>query len=185
MLILGACCRTTVYVESFSPLETGLELQYTILTIRNKIHTVYLLMMQSMLQVSFEITLPKPSSEVHRFLVFCTQIMVLNSGMPFNLHCLWLAHLISLLCYRALLVISCFRKKFAGTLSSKEIVGSKHVICLVNYSILVKWFRKCISPFQHRVSLTWFQQLQSVPRRKDWLKSMLVHICHYQLSGFG
>lgn len=30
--------------------------------------------------------------------------------------------------FRVLLVVSCFRKKFAGITSEKEILGSKHVI---------------------------------------------------------
>ncbi|KAL3655225.1 hypothetical protein CASFOL_001011 [Castilleja foliolosa] len=74
MLILGACCRTSVYVESFSPLETGCHLKsYS----------------QSLLQ---------------KFI----------GSLPFSAR-LW-----------ALLVVSCFRKKFHGILSEKEILGSKH-----------------------------------------------------------
>ncbi|GFP86506.1 cst complex subunit ctc1 [Phtheirospermum japonicum] len=74
MLILGACCRTSVYVESFSPLETGCYL---------KSHS------QSLLQKFID-------------------------SLPFSAR-LW-----------ALLVVSCFRKKFGGVLSEKEILGSKH-----------------------------------------------------------
>ncbi|KAK6139036.1 hypothetical protein DH2020_027222 [Rehmannia glutinosa] len=74
MLILGACCITSVYVESFSPLETGCHL---------KLHS------QSLLQKFID------------SLSFAAR--------------LW-----------ALLVVSCFRKKFAGILSEKEILGSKH-----------------------------------------------------------
>ncbi|KAI3465390.1 hypothetical protein Pfo_022053 [Paulownia fortunei] len=74
MLILGACCRTSVYVESFSPLETRCHL---------KSHS------QSLLQKFID------------SLYFAAR--------------LW-----------ALLVVSCFRKKFSGILSEKEILGSKH-----------------------------------------------------------
>ncbi|KAK4429060.1 CST complex subunit CTC1 [Sesamum alatum] len=74
MLILGACCRTSMYVESFSPLETRCHL---------KSHS------QTLLQ---------------KFI----------NSLPFAAR-LW-----------ALLVVSCFRKKFAGILPEKVILGSKH-----------------------------------------------------------
>ncbi|XP_011083799.1 CST complex subunit CTC1 [Sesamum indicum] len=74
MLILGACCRTSMYVESFSPLETRGHL---------KSHS------QTLLQ---------------KFI----------NSLPFAAR-LW-----------ALLVVSCFRKKFAGILPEKVILGSKH-----------------------------------------------------------
>ncbi|KAK6160745.1 hypothetical protein DH2020_004126 [Rehmannia glutinosa] len=81
MLILGACCITSVYVESFSPLETGCHL---------KLHS------QSLLQKFID------------SLSFAAR--------------LW-----------ALLVVSCFRKKFAGILSEKEILGSKHQGVLLEF----------------------------------------------------
>ncbi|KAL9172439.1 hypothetical protein ABFS82_03G047100 [Erythranthe guttata] len=74
MLILGACCRTSVYVESFSPLETGCHSRSC-----------------------------SPSS-----------LQKCINSLSFAAR-LW-----------ALLVISCFGKKFAGILSEKEIFGSKH-----------------------------------------------------------
>ncbi|KAL2455141.1 conserved telomere maintenance component 1 [Abeliophyllum distichum] len=74
MFILGACFRTSICVESFSPLETGCHL---------KSHS------QSRLQKFID------------SLTFSARLWVL-------------------------LVISCFRKKFAGILSEKDIIGSKH-----------------------------------------------------------
>ncbi|KAL8523974.1 hypothetical protein ACS0TY_013800 [Phlomoides rotata] len=74
MFILDACCKTSVHVESFSPLESRCHL---------KSHSPSLL---------------------QKF------IDSLSSAARF-----W-----------SLLVISCFRKKFTGILSAKEILGSKH-----------------------------------------------------------
>ncbi|KAL0360789.1 UNVERIFIED_CONTAM: CST complex subunit CTC1 [Sesamum radiatum] len=77
MLILGACCRTSVYVESFSPLETRCHL---------KSHS------------------ERTQTLLQKFI----------NSLPFAAR-LW-----------ALLVVSCFRKKFAGILPEKAILGSKH-----------------------------------------------------------
>ncbi|KAG8389990.1 hypothetical protein BUALT_Bualt01G0036800 [Buddleja alternifolia] len=74
IMILGACCRTSLYMESFSPLETGCH---------SKSHS------QSLLQKFMD-------------------------SLSFSAR-LWV-----------LLVISSFRKKFAGIISDKEILGSKH-----------------------------------------------------------
>ncbi|GER36343.1 CST complex subunit CTC1 [Striga asiatica] len=74
MMILGACFRTSIRVESFSPLETGCRL---------KSHS---------------------QSPLQKFI----------DSLSFAAR-LW-----------ALLVASCFRKKFAGIFSEKEILGSKH-----------------------------------------------------------
>ncbi|XP_059453022.1 CST complex subunit CTC1 isoform X2 [Corylus avellana] len=74
MVILGACFKTSIIVESFSPLETGC-------------HVVS--QSQSMLGKFVE------------SLVYSARLWVL-------------------------LVVSCFRKKFAGITSEKEILGSKH-----------------------------------------------------------
>ncbi|KAJ4963941.1 hypothetical protein NE237_023880 [Protea cynaroides] len=74
ILLLGACCKTTIYVESFSPLESQCHIR---------------LQSQSLL---------------HKFigtLAFSSRLWVL-------------------------LTVSCFRKKFAGILSEKKILGSKH-----------------------------------------------------------
>ncbi|KAL0288373.1 UNVERIFIED_CONTAM: CST complex subunit CTC1 [Sesamum angustifolium] len=77
MLILGACCRTSVYVESFSPLETRCHL---------KSHS------------------QRTQTLLQKFI----------NSLTFAAR-LW-----------ALLVVSCFRKKFAGVLPEKAIFGSKH-----------------------------------------------------------
>ncbi|KAM1133584.1 hypothetical protein ACFX19_043527 [Malus domestica] len=74
MLILGACFKTSVIVESFSPLETGCHV---------------LLHSQSSLEKFVE------------SLAFSARLWVL-------------------------LVATCFRKKFAGILSEKEILGTKY-----------------------------------------------------------
>lgn len=75
MLILGACTRTSMHLESFSPLESWCHL---------KQHS------RSLLQKFID-------------------------SLPFAAR-LW-----------GLLVVSCLRKLFAGILSEKEILGSKHV----------------------------------------------------------
>ncbi|KAL0438659.1 UNVERIFIED_CONTAM: CST complex subunit CTC1 [Sesamum latifolium] len=77
MLILSACCRTSVYVESFSPLETRCHL---------KSHS------------------QRTQTLLQKFI----------NSLPFAAR-LWV-----------LLVVSCFRKKFAGILPEKAILGSKH-----------------------------------------------------------
>lgn len=47
----------------------------------------------------------------------------------------YMVHLFDwMICFRVLLLVSSFRKKFAGVLSEKEILGSKHVIFLSLYS---------------------------------------------------
>ncbi|KAF5740713.1 CST complex subunit CTC1 [Tripterygium wilfordii] len=74
VLILGACFKTSITIESFSPLESGC-------------HAVL-----------------RSQSQLGRFI----------ESLTFSAR-LW-----------ALLVVSCFRKKFAGILSEKEILGSKH-----------------------------------------------------------
>ncbi|XP_015884731.3 CST complex subunit CTC1 isoform X3 [Ziziphus jujuba] len=74
MLILGACFKTSITVERFSPLETGCHL------------------------------LPESQSMLGNFV----------GSLAFSAR-LWV-----------LLLVSCFRKKFAGFLSEKEILGSKH-----------------------------------------------------------
>ncbi|KAI9200887.1 hypothetical protein LWI28_014534 [Acer negundo] len=74
ILILGACFKTSIIVESFSPLEVGCYIN-------------------AMLQ-----------STLGKFM----------DSLSFSAK-LW-----------ALLVVSCFRKKFSGILSEKEILGSKH-----------------------------------------------------------
>ncbi|KZV28878.1 hypothetical protein F511_13673 [Dorcoceras hygrometricum] len=74
MLILGACCRTSVNLKSFSPLETGFYLK-------------------------------SYSPSLLQKFIDC---------LPYSTR-LWV-----------LLVVSCFRKKFIGILSEKEILGSKH-----------------------------------------------------------
>ncbi|KAK4390602.1 CST complex subunit CTC1 [Sesamum angolense] len=83
MLILGACCRTSVYVESFSPLETRCHL---------KSHS------------------QRTQTLLQKFI----------NSLTFAAR-LW-----------ALLVVSCFRKKFAGVLPEKAIFGSKHVLPIAN-----------------------------------------------------
>ncbi|KAL0325645.1 UNVERIFIED_CONTAM: CST complex subunit CTC1 [Sesamum radiatum] len=77
MLILGACCRTSMYVESFSPLETRCHL---------KSHS------------------QRTQTLLQKFI----------NSLTFAAR-LW-----------TLLVVSCFRKKFAGVLPEKAIFGSKH-----------------------------------------------------------
>ncbi|XP_037493187.1 CST complex subunit CTC1 isoform X2 [Jatropha curcas] len=74
MLILGACFKTSIIIESFSPLETGCHI------------------------------VSQSQSLLGKFI----------ESLAFSAR-LW-----------ALLIISCFRKKFAGILSEKEILGSKH-----------------------------------------------------------
>ncbi|XP_043714330.1 CST complex subunit CTC1-like isoform X2 [Telopea speciosissima] len=74
MLLLGACCKTTINVESFSSVESQCHIR---------------LQSQSLL---------------HKFI----------GTLAFSAR-LWV-----------LLTVSCFRKKFAGTLSEKKILGSKY-----------------------------------------------------------
>ncbi|XP_042495494.1 CST complex subunit CTC1 [Macadamia integrifolia] len=74
ILLLGACCKTTINVESFSPWESQCHIR---------------LQTQSLL---------------HKFI----------GTLSFSAR-LWV-----------LLTVSCFRKKFAGILSEKKILGSKH-----------------------------------------------------------
>jgi len=44
-----------------------------------------------------------------------------------------------LFCGRVLLLVSSFRKKFAGILSDKEILGSKHVIFFLWVQSVLSW----------------------------------------------
>ncbi|KAJ6335161.1 hypothetical protein OIU78_011909 [Salix suchowensis] len=74
MLVLGACFKTSITVESFSPLETGCHM------------------------------VAQSQNQLGKFI----------ESLTFSAR-LW-----------TLLVISCFRKKFTGILSEKEILGSKH-----------------------------------------------------------
>ncbi|PQP99936.1 CST complex subunit CTC1 isoform X1 [Prunus yedoensis var. nudiflora] len=74
ILILGACFKTSIIVESFSPLETGCHI------------------------------LPQSQSSLGKFV----------ESLTFSAR-LWV-----------LLIASCFRKKFSGILSEKEILGTKH-----------------------------------------------------------
>ncbi|KAK9270684.1 hypothetical protein L1049_026266 [Liquidambar formosana] len=74
MLILGACVKTSINVESFSPLETGCHM------------------------------VSQSQSLLGKFI----------ESLSFSAR-LWV-----------LLVVSCFKKKFDGILSVKEILGSKH-----------------------------------------------------------
>ncbi|XP_051123646.1 CST complex subunit CTC1 isoform X2 [Andrographis paniculata] len=101
ILILGACYRTSVHVEFFSPLETGCH---------QKAHS------QSLLQ-KFINSLSFPAR-------------------------LW-----------TLLLVSSFKKKFAGVVSKKEILGSKHTPGLAQ-----KYANGHLSPsaFQHRGVLVEF-----------------------------
>ncbi|XP_073142010.1 CST complex subunit CTC1 isoform X2 [Henckelia pumila] len=114
MLILGACCRTSVNLKSFSPLETGFYL---------KSHS------HSLLQKFID----------------C---------LPYSTR-LWV-----------LLVISCFRKKFTGVLSDKEILGSKHKeglaqkyalshlpqsIFHVRHGVLLEFCKLSLCPVDHEV----------------------------------
>ncbi|KAE9616299.1 putative CST complex subunit CTC1, plant protein [Lupinus albus] len=76
IIILGACIKTSIIVESFSPLETGCNVVL------------------------------QPRSMLGKFI----------QSLPFSAR-LWV-----------LLLASSLRKKFAGTLSDKEILGTQHVI---------------------------------------------------------
>ncbi|CAK9177344.1 unnamed protein product, partial [Ilex paraguariensis] len=90
ILILGACMKTSMYVQSFSPMETGCHIGSQLQSLLGKfIDSV----------------------------VFSARLWVL-------------------------LVISCFRKKFAGILSEKEILGSKHPVVpsfTVSYYAELMW----------------------------------------------
>ncbi|KAM7517103.1 hypothetical protein LguiA_006686 [Lonicera macranthoides] len=79
VLVLGACCKTSICVKSFSPMETGCCISSQSQSLMGK---------------------------------------YINS-LAFSAR-LWV-----------LLVISCFRKKFSGILSEKQILGSKHKAGLV------------------------------------------------------
>ncbi|CAJ1978407.1 unnamed protein product [Sphenostylis stenocarpa] len=95
IIILGACIKTSIVVQSFSPSETVL--------------------------VAYSYPLQKSDNSVQYCrcnVVFPSTGMLgkFTQSLPFSAR-LWV-----------LLLVSSFRKKFAGVLSDKEILGSKHVL---------------------------------------------------------
>lgn len=85
-----------------------------------------------LLQVSRPFTVKVYVGEVYGHLTFFGKTMVFNlyaaSIGPRNTD-FYLVDLLNwMICFRLLLLVSSFRKMFAGVLSEKEIVGSKNVI---------------------------------------------------------
>ncbi|KAK7405405.1 hypothetical protein VNO78_06677 [Psophocarpus tetragonolobus] len=107
VLILGACIKTSIIVQSFSPLETVCNVVF-------------------------------PSTGMLGKFI---------QSLPFSAR-LWV-----------LLLVSSFRKKFAGILSEKEIFGSKHVIYLLRVESLLSFAEAfCSVLFLTKYLFLWFHQ---------------------------
>lgn len=138
-LILGACCKTSIIVESFSPLESGCYMNAGA---------------QNLLGKFIE-------------------------SLSFSAR-LW-----------ALLVVTCFQKKFSGILLDKEILGSKHKKGLAQMycsshlpSSVIRARVNCMGCLQNCVSMNHVAVVVNhIVVTLDWWRQSLVSSTTVRLQG--